>query len=254
MVEIALIPLLGVLALFGVSVFVLNCRSARIAAAKTEVERTMASILRGDRENDIALVESIVAGGSIDQCLSRFGVARMKLFPAAHTEDAAWSAEALESWKQRKVAEQIEAVNRRLALPAFGSAIAILAVCIVAVGVLYSFRSSQSSPAIPLSGPAVPGLESSAGSDTVNSPGPAQLLPLEPLPLSDEAPEVLSPLPTNDSPAPNREPLSPTPASPTPPVNDPAEPPLPEADELARRLAIHFTETYATVVSSFLLC
>lgn len=254
MVEIALIPLLGVLALFGECVFVLNCRSARIAAAKAEVERTMASIVRGDRENDIALVESIVAGGSIDQCLSRFGVARMKLFPAAHTEDAVWSAEALESWKQRKVAEQIDAVNRRLALPAFGSAIAIVALCVVAVGVLYSFRSSQSSPAIPLFGPAVPGLEFSGSSDTANSSGPAQLPPLEPLPLPEEAPEVLSPLPTDDSFSPNRESLLPTPASPTPPVSDPAEPPLPEADELARRLASHFPEAHAIVAFSILLC
>ena len=114
MVEMALIPMLGVLTIFGVCVFVLNRRAANIAGVKVDIERTMATVLRADRENDVALVESIVAGGPIDQCLARFGAGRMKLFPAAHLDDSAWTVENLEAWKRRKLSDDIEAVNRGL--------------------------------------------------------------------------------------------------------------------------------------------
>lgn len=188
MVEIALIPLLGVLALFGVCVFMLNRRAANIAGVKEDIERTMTTVLQADRENDVALVESIVAGGPIDQCLARFGAGRMKLFPAAHLDDAAWTVENLEVWKRRKLSDDIEAVNRGLAVPAFGTAIVIVALCAVAVGVLYSFKSSQSPQVISTSG------SMNAGS------GPTELPPADSLPLPTEAPTVLAPQPASNSP------------------------------------------------------
>ena len=175
-------------ALFGVCVFVLNRRAANIAGVKAGIERTMATVLRADRENDVALVESIVAGGPIDQCLSRFGAGRMKLFPAAHLDDSAWTVENLEAWKRQKLSDDIEAVNRGLAVPAFSAAIVIVALCVVAVGVLYSFRSSQSPQVIP--GP---------GSLNVGS-GPAALPPADTLPLPVDAPTVLAPQPASCSP------------------------------------------------------
>ncbi len=188
MVEIALIPILGVLILFGLCVYVLNRRAANIAGVRTDIERTMAMVLRADRENDVALVESIVAGGPIDQCLARFGAGRMKLFPVAHLDDSAWTVENLEAWKRRKLADDIEAVNRGLAVPAFGAAIVIVASWAVAVGVLYSFRSSQSLQAI-----------STPGSMNVGT-DPVALPPADSLPLPTEAPTVLAPQPASNSP------------------------------------------------------
>ena len=189
MVEIALIPLLGVLALFGMCVFVLNRRAANIAVVKADIERTMATVLRADQENNVALVESIVAGGPIDQCLARFGAGRMKLFPATHLDDSAWTTEDLEAWKRRRLSDDIEAVNRGLTVPAFGVAIVIVALCAVAVGVLYSFRSSQSPQAIPISG------SLNGGPGPILGPSPVALPPADSLPLPTDVPTVLAPQP-----------------------------------------------------------
>lgn len=216
MVEIALIPMLGVLALFGVCVFVLNRRAANIAVVKADIERTMATVLRADRENDVALVESIVAGGPIDQCLARFGAGRMKLFPAAHLDDSAWTVENLEAWKRRKLSDDIEAVNRGLAVPAFSAAIVIVALCVVAVGVLYSFRSSPSSPT-----------NSTPGSFNVGS-DPAVLLPADSLPLPAEVPTVLAPQPASTSPT-NMPPSNAEPRAGKTPSSVPPTPALPPA-------------------------
>ena len=112
----------------------------------------------------------------------------MKLFPAAHLDDSAWTVENLEAWKRRKLSDDIEAVNRGLVVPAFSAAIVIVALCAVAVGVLYSFRSSQSPQAM-----------STPGSMNVGT-DPVALPPADSLPLPTEAPTVLAPQPASNSP------------------------------------------------------
>jgi hypothetical protein len=156
MLDLSLIPVLGVLALIGLSVFVESRRAGKVAEVKAESERHRQQILRDDGLNDQALVESLLRGVGMDQAVSQFVAERSRLLPGVNPEaPAGWTVDQLEDWSRREVRRGVDDVNRRMTVPAFATAIIIIAVCVVSTVILYQFRSgpdpSAASDSAPLS-------------------------------------------------------------------------------------------------------
>lgn len=142
MLDISLIPILGVLGLIGLTVFVTNRRAAKVAEARVDVELKREQILRDDRRNDEALIEHILEGVSTDQAVTVFLGRRAEMLPGANPESpAAWTLAQFEDGCREELRRRVDLVNRSLLVPAFVTAIVVVAVCVVSTVVLYQFRS-----------------------------------------------------------------------------------------------------------------
>ena len=142
MLDLSLIPVLGVLCLVALSIFVQNRRAAKVAEVKTDIERRRQQILRDDGLNDQALIDNLLRGIGTDQSVSQFVTERSKLCPGVNADaPSAWTVDQMEDWCRGEVRRGVDAVNRGLAVPAFAVAIVIVAVCVVATTILYQFRS-----------------------------------------------------------------------------------------------------------------
>ncbi len=142
MLDLSLIPVLGVLCLVALSIFVQNRRAAKVAEVKTDIERRRQQILRDDGLNDQALIDNLLRGIGTDQSVSQFVIERSKLCPGVNADaPSAWTVDQMEEWCRSEVRRGVDAVNRGLAVPAFAVAIVIVAVCVVATTILYQFRS-----------------------------------------------------------------------------------------------------------------
>ncbi|MCA9056076.1 MAG: hypothetical protein KDA75_19725 [Planctomycetaceae bacterium] len=213
MLQIALIPTLGLLMLMGLTVWVQSRRATKVAALRRSVEKKARSIVQRDAVNDQELVENIIRGMGIDQALQQFQNTRNALFPGGQVQDSThWSAEQLEAWKSKSLRRGIESINRGLMLPAILSFLVVVSICVVATAVLYQFESSgqtaSASPAV-----SVPALAPVPFDHTplppVMQPPP---VPAEPVDSDRDAqPAATSPAPDElpDSTAPSTDPLSP---------------------------------------------
>ena len=142
MLDLSLIPVLGVLSLISLLIFVESRRAAKVADVKADIERQRQQILRDDGLNDQALVDNLLRGVGMDQSVSQFVAERSRLLPGVNPETpSAWTVDQLEDWSRREVRRGIDDVNRRLSVPAFATTIVIVAVCVVSTVILYQFRS-----------------------------------------------------------------------------------------------------------------
>ena len=142
MVQISLIPVIGVLALMVLLIFVSNRLAHRVAGIRGEVERRRKVILRDDGRLDERLVEDLLKGIGTDHAVTHFVSERAKLLPGANPEaPALWSIDQLEQAMKEERTEGIEQVKRRLFAPALAVAVAIVAVCMITAAVLYQFHS-----------------------------------------------------------------------------------------------------------------
>ncbi len=144
MTTMALIALLGVMALAILYVFFLGQRASRSAAVRESVEAEVAAKLRQHQEANTNLVEHIVGGVPVDTALGDYQkVVGAILTPDRATEPWNWNADDVERWKRTELHRRSEEVNRRLLLPAIGSSLLIVALTIVAATVYYNFMSSR---------------------------------------------------------------------------------------------------------------
>ena len=144
MTTMALIALLGVMALAILYVFFLGQRASRSAGVRESVEAEVGAKLRQQQEANTNLVEHIVGGVPVDTALTDYQkVASSILTPDRATEPWNWNADDLERWKKTELHRRNEEVNRKLLLPAIGSSLLIVALTIVAVTVYYNFMSSR---------------------------------------------------------------------------------------------------------------
>ena len=142
MLELSLIPVIGVLCLVGMSIWVTNRRAAKVADLKAAIERRRQQILREDGLNDQSLIDNLLRGIGIDQSVAQFVSDRSRLLPGANPEvPSAWTVDQLEDWCSHEVQMGVEAVNRGLSVPAFATALVIVATCVVSTAILYQFHS-----------------------------------------------------------------------------------------------------------------
>lgn len=204
MIQIALIPVLGVLLLLAMTVYVQSRRASKVAAFKRRIEKQSCNIVRNDVANDQLLVDSIICGVGIDQAFQHFQTTRAALLPGGDSDAPAnWSSEDLDSWKSTTIRRGIESINRKLLVPAIFGFVFIVAVSVVTTTVLYSFQSPENAATAPADSTGVSPLPFS----------PAPLTPIEQPPgippFDDSADDLLSdetdartaaPLPADDEP------------------------------------------------------
>ena len=142
MINLSLIPVVGVLLLIALSIFVTTRRSHRVAEAREAVERQRGIVLRADQENDETLVDNLLRGLGTDQAVSFFMQERTKLLPGVNPEaPAAWSVEQLEDNFRERLRRDIEQVNRRFLAPALIIATLIIGGCCITAALVYQFHS-----------------------------------------------------------------------------------------------------------------
>ena len=146
MTTMALISVLGLIAIAILYFFFVGRRAARRAAVVAEVEKEVATKLRRAEEANVALVEQIVAGTSVDRALSEYQQSRGDILPHDRPADAwDWDGDDLDAWKSRELQRRIEQVNRQTILPAISSSLLMVALTVVALTIYYNFMSNQNS-------------------------------------------------------------------------------------------------------------
>lgn len=145
MLNLSLIPVIGVLLLVALSIFVTNRRAHRVAEVRADVDRRRQQIIRDDGRNDELFVDNLLAGLGMDRSIACFINERAKLLPGVNPEaPAAWTIDILEQSIRDDLRRDIERVNRGLFAPALVVATLIVGVCCVTAALLYQFHSGPS--------------------------------------------------------------------------------------------------------------
>lgn len=140
---IALVPVLTLFCLAALGIFLVSRKATLAGRAKAEIEGQVATILKKDRENDQALVENILAGVSIDECLGRYRDGRVSLLPGSQSSSgAAWTHDDLEHWQRERTDQQLAAVSRGSLVPGLLAAIGLITLGTVLTVVLYGFHTN----------------------------------------------------------------------------------------------------------------
>ena len=142
MLNLSLIPVVGVLLLVALLIFVTSRRGHRVAEVRAEVERRRKQIIRDDGRNDELFVDNLLGGMGMDRAIAVFINERAGLLPGANPEaPSAWTIDALEKTTRDELRQEIERVNRSLFAPALVAATLIVGVCCITAAVLYQFNS-----------------------------------------------------------------------------------------------------------------
>jgi hypothetical protein len=73
---------------------------------------------------------------------------RSALFPDASCGDRHWTEEDLTAWRKAAIVDEVDAINRKLMVPAISIALVLIGCCMVIQTVVYNFRSSTSTDAV----------------------------------------------------------------------------------------------------------
>ena len=200
---IAVIPIIGLLVLFIISLLFSSVRSSKLARLKSESEAFVARVTTDDAALQERFVNDLLEGKPLADTIENFERSRAALLPTKIEEAAAWGAEALRQFTQQRLENNAAEVTRKYGTAALLSSMFVIAACLIGVAVLYQFTPGNSD--MPGSTPPLPvdPINTNVLPPTANPssfPTPSQSPPPENV---DDAPKPEStnhsaPVPTDD--------------------------------------------------------
>lgn len=145
MITMALVSILGLMALTVVTAVFLAVRSGRLASTAASVDREVGEALRRADDTDAAFADALESGIPLDRALEDYHRARAAIITIPGRTAAAWNWDKtdLAAWRAGELSRRGDAVNRRLLVPALTSALLVVALTVTVVSVQYSFFSAE---------------------------------------------------------------------------------------------------------------
>lgn len=143
MIQIAIVPILGLLCICGLCIYSMTRQSGLVATEHKDVAELITSVRRRERDVNQAFCDSVMNGQDVAECFAVHERERAEAFPGEIRNPTRWVEDDLESFHHAEKRRRKEKVNRKLLLPAVGGSLVIVACTIVAAGTLYYFESSR---------------------------------------------------------------------------------------------------------------
>lgn len=143
MIQLAIVPILGLLCICGLCVYSITRQSGLLAAEHRDVADVTARARQRERDVNQAFCDAVMDGQDVAECYAVHERERSEAFPGELRDPSRWSEDDLEIFQKDEKKRRAEAVNRRLLLPAIGGSLVIVACTVVASGTLYFFESSR---------------------------------------------------------------------------------------------------------------
>ena len=212
-ISLVLVPVLTVLILLVIVTFVVSRKSTQTERAKLQSDDWLQDIQQRDQQAHLDFVGAVVNGTvPLDQAISRFETTRAELLPNVNLKTPfAWGPDDLKREHEERSVRNVEAAGRSLLLPATGAAATVIAIAIVVMAVLYSFRKPAYQSGAPATSPPTSALPvppeffapTPANTATTPNPNPAntgETDPSDPDVPDSSSPEMTTPPPADEQP------------------------------------------------------
>ncbi len=141
MITMAILSVLGLIALAIVAAVLFALRGNRLSAVASAVEKEVAAKLRHAGDTDLAFADALDSGTSFEQAYAEFQEARAAIGTFPDRAAAPWNCDKdeLAAWRTAELRRRGEEVNRWLLVPAVTCALLVGALTVSAVAIHYTF-------------------------------------------------------------------------------------------------------------------